>query len=132
MNKTLILHINFKVIGDGENRFVTLTHKTQLRRFTSELLRLLRAQTNRSILLSQLSLLFSQFQNRYFDITDYGVCDLIDLLDGLVHNNSVITSVCENQDILISLPKRQQSTNELEKTTVFAEEVSKKINLFYI
>lgn len=117
------LSLVVQVIGDGENRFVTLTHKTQLRRFTSELLRLLRGQVNRCVMLSQLPFLFSQFQNRYFDVTDYGVCDLTDLLDGLVHNNSIVTTVCENQDILISLPKRQQSTNELEKTTTFAEEV---------
>ncbi|XP_052855193.1 meiosis regulator and mRNA stability factor 1-like isoform X3 [Drosophila gunungcola] len=113
-----------QIMGDGENRQITLTHRTQIRRFTSDLLRVLRAYGNNSVLLSQLPGIFSQAQNRSFDVTDYGVCDIADILDGLVNSNIVVLSnVQHGKDILISMPKRKQTSSELEKTSVFAGEM---------
>ncbi|XP_011292102.1 meiosis regulator and mRNA stability factor 1 [Musca domestica] len=113
-----------QIMGDGENRQITLTHRTQIRRFTSDLLRVLRAHGNKSVLLSQLPNIFAQTQNRTFDVTDYGVCDIVDILDGLVNSNIVVVSTVQNgKDILISIPKRKQTTNELEKTCIFAGEI---------
>lgn len=112
-----------QVMGDGENRQITLTHRTQIRRFTSDLLKILRGQANKSILLSQLPIIFSQAQNRLFDVTDYGVCDIFDIIDGLVYNNSIVTKVYNETDVLISIVKRKQTTTELEKTCNFAGEV---------
>lgn len=112
-----------QVMGDGENRQITLTHRTQIRRFTSDLLKILRGQANKSILLSQLPIIFSQAQNRMFDVTDYGVCDIFDIIDGLVYNNSIVTKVYNDTDVLISIVKRKQTATELEKTCIFAGEV---------
>ncbi|EDW99411.1 meiosis regulator and mRNA stability factor 1 isoform X1 [Drosophila yakuba] len=113
-----------QIMGDGENRQITLTHRIQIRRFTSDLLRVLRVNGNNSVLLSQLSLVFTQTQNKTFDITDYGVCDLIDILDGLVSSNIVTLGTVQNgKDILISMPKRKQTNSEMEKTCVFAGEM---------
>ncbi|XP_075149215.1 meiosis regulator and mRNA stability factor 1-like protein [Haematobia irritans] len=113
-----------QIMGDGENRQITLTHRTQIRRFTSDLLRVLRAHGNKSVLLSQLPTIFAQTQNRTFDVTDYGVCDIGDILDGLVNSNIVVVSTVQNgNDILISIPKRKQTSTELEKTCIFAGEV---------
>ncbi|XP_058451515.1 meiosis regulator and mRNA stability factor 1 [Malaya genurostris] len=112
-----------QVMGDGENRQITLTHRTQIRRFTSDLLKVLRGQLNKSILLSQLPIIFSQAQNKIFDVTDYGVCDIFDIIDGLVYNNSIVTKVYNETDVLISIVKRKQTPMELEKTCIFAGEV---------
>lgn len=113
-----------QIIGDGENRQITLTHRTQLRRFTSDLLRILRAHGNKSVLLSQLPTIFAQTQNRSFDVTDYGVCDIRDILDGLANSNVVVMSRVQNcDDMLISMPKRKQTNAELEKTILFAGEM---------
>ncbi|XP_013101916.2 meiosis regulator and mRNA stability factor 1 isoform X1 [Stomoxys calcitrans] len=113
-----------QIMGDGENRQITLTHRTQIRRFTSDLLRVLRAHGNKSVLLSQLPTIFAQTQNRTFDVTDYGVCDIGDILDGLVNSNIVVVSTVQNgEDILISMPKRKQTSSELEKTCIFAGEI---------
>jgi meiosis arrest female protein 1 len=116
-----------QVMGDGENRLITLTHRTQIRRFTTDLLKVLRAQANKSILLSQLPFIFSQAQNKVFDVTDYGVCNIFDILDGLVHNNSIVTKIYNENDVLISIVKRKQTPTELEKTCIFAGEVSADI-----
>ncbi|XP_055549128.1 meiosis regulator and mRNA stability factor 1 [Wyeomyia smithii] len=112
-----------QVMGDGENRQITLTHRTQIRRFTSDLLKILRTQVSKSILLSQLPMIFSQAQNKIFDVTDYGVCDIFDIIDGLVYNNSIVTKVYNETDVLISIVKRKQTAMELEKTCIFAGEV---------
>ncbi|XP_017152641.1 meiosis regulator and mRNA stability factor 1 [Drosophila miranda] len=113
-----------QIMGDGENRQITLTHRTQIRRFTSDLLRVLRAHGNNSVLLSQLPGIFAQTQSRNFDVTDYGVCNIVDILDGLVNSNIVVLStVQQGKDILISMPKRKQTNSELEKTCVFAGEM---------
>uniref|UniRef100_A0A1A9W5J8 HTH OST-type domain-containing protein n=1 Tax=Glossina brevipalpis TaxID=37001 RepID=A0A1A9W5J8_9MUSC len=113
-----------QIMGDGENRQITLTHRIQVRRFTSDLLRILRTHWSKSILLSQLPEIFAQTQNRQFDVTDYGVCELTDIFDGLVNTNIVLMlPVHDGKDLLISMPKRQQTSNELEKTCIFAGEV---------
>ncbi|KAH8272210.1 hypothetical protein KR018_011740 [Drosophila ironensis] len=113
-----------QIMGDGENRHITLTHRTQIRRFTSDLLRVLRLHSNNSVLLSQLPTILAHTHNKNFDVTDYGVCDIIDILDGLVNSNIVVLSpVNHGKDILISMPKRKQTSNELEKTGVFAGEM---------
>ncbi|XP_030377881.1 meiosis regulator and mRNA stability factor 1 [Scaptodrosophila lebanonensis] len=113
-----------QIMGEGENRQITLQHRTQVRRFTSDLLRVLRANGNNSVLLSQLPGIFSQTQNRSFDVTDYGVCDIVDILDGLVNSNIVVvTRVQQGKDILISIPKRKQTNSELEKISIFAGEM---------
>uniref|UniRef100_A0A182W7T7 HTH OST-type domain-containing protein n=1 Tax=Anopheles minimus TaxID=112268 RepID=A0A182W7T7_9DIPT len=112
-----------QVMGDGENRHITLTHRTQIRRFTSDLLKILRNRAHKSILLSQLPMVFMHAQNRPFDVTDYGVCNLYDIVDGLVYSNSITTKVQNNNDVLISIVKRKQTVTELEKTSVFAGEV---------
>lgn len=111
-------------MGDGENRQITLTHRTQIRRFTTDLLKILRGQANKSILLSQLPEIFAQSQNRPFEVTEYGVCDIFDILDGVVHNNAVVvTNGQDGSDVIISMLKRKQTPNELEKTAIFAGEV---------
>uniref|UniRef100_A0A182RVL6 HTH OST-type domain-containing protein n=1 Tax=Anopheles funestus TaxID=62324 RepID=A0A182RVL6_ANOFN len=112
-----------QVMGDGENRHITLTHRTQIRRFTSDLLKILRNRANKSILLSQLPMVFMHAQNRPFDVTDYGVCNLYDIVDGLVYSNSITTKVQNDNDVLISIVKRKQTATELEKTSSFAGEV---------
>ncbi|XP_067620766.1 uncharacterized protein Marf1 [Eurosta solidaginis] len=113
-----------QIIGDGENRFITLTHRTQLRRFTSDLLRILRAHGNKAVLLSELPTIFAETQHRFFDVTDYGVCDIRDILDGLANSNVVVMSRVKNgDDMFISMPKRKQTGAELEKTILFAGEM---------
>lgn len=113
-----------QVMGDGENRQITLTHKVQVRRFTSDLLRILRSQSAKSILLSQMATAYEQVQSKKFDVTDYGVCDVSDILDGLVNSNVVVVNTIPHvMDFMISIPKRKQSSLEIEKTSIFAGEV---------
>lgn len=113
-----------QVMGDGENRQITLTHKCQVRCFTSDVLRLLRSQTSKAVLMSNVESLFSSHLGRKFDVTDYGVCKLEDIMETVVRNNVVqVDTDSLTDDMLISIPKRRQSRVEMQKTCVFAGEV---------
>lgn len=111
-----------QVMGEGENRQVTLTHRTQVRRFSNDLQRLLRP--SKTLLLSQLPKMYAQSFGRNFDITQYGVCKLSDMIDALLSENLiVVTPIKGGNDSILCLPKKRQSTVELEKTCIFAGEV---------
>lgn len=112
-------------MGEGENRQVTLNHRIQLRRFSNDVTKILRNQSNRSILLSQLPSLLSQIQQRPFNVTEYGVCNIEDLLNGLKSSEIEISPVNNGNDILISKPVKRFISCELRKLSVFAEEVNK-------
>lgn len=115
-----------QVLGEGESRQITLTHKTQLRRFSIDMFKVLRAQPTKSLQVSMLSQAYLSAHNRIFDVTDYGVCYIEDLLDGL-KNNSFITMSRkrgdDTDDVFLYIQKRRQSNAETEKTSIFAGEV---------
>ncbi|KAG5678345.1 putative Meiosis regulator and mRNA stability factor 1 [Polypedilum vanderplanki] len=115
-----------QVIGEGESRKITLTHRIQIRRFSNDLYKILRNQQSKSIYLSNLPQLYLVTYNRVFDVTDYGVCDIQDLLDGLRNSNFILITKQRdnNDDLILSLQKRRQTNNEIEKTCIFAGEVA--------
>ncbi|CRL06510.1 CLUMA_CG019553, isoform A [Clunio marinus] len=114
-----------QVLGDGESRQITLTHRTQIRRFSNDLFKILRAQPNKSLHLSMLSQAYLATHNRIFDVTDYGVCEIDDLLDSLRNNSFIMVTRkrTESDDVCMFIQKRRQTNVEIEKTSVFAGEV---------
>ncbi|XP_011872655.1 PREDICTED: meiosis arrest female protein 1 homolog [Vollenhovia emeryi] len=42
-----------QVMGEGNKRVVTLSHRAQVRRFTSDLLRVLKSKTSKQVMLSE-------------------------------------------------------------------------------
>lgn len=113
------------MLGDGESRHITLTHQCQVRRFSTDLFKILRAQPSKSLQLSRLSQAYLMTHNRVFDVTDYGVCDIDDLLDGLRNSSYIMVTRKrdENDDVCLFMQKRRQTNVELEKTSLFANEV---------
>jgi meiosis arrest female protein 1 len=125
-NKILIYIFKIEqVLGEGESRQITLTHRTQLKRFSNDVFKILRAQPNKSLQISMLPQAYLTTHNRIFDVTDYGVCFIEDLLEGL-RNNSFITvsrKRDDSDDVFLYIQKRRQSNAEIEKTSNFADEV---------
>lgn len=115
-----------QVLGEGNNRYITLTHRIQVRRFSNDLMKTIKWQVNKSILLSKLPHLLAFTMNHTFSITDYGVCSLNDMLEELETNGAIIMdrlAMGSGQDVLISLPKHKQTRHEIEKMFIFAGEV---------
>ncbi|RZF43498.1 hypothetical protein LSTR_LSTR005234 [Laodelphax striatellus] len=116
-----------QVMGDGNKKTLTLSHRSQMRRFTCDLLRLLKLQPNKVVNVSELLSMFEKSLGRPFDAVDYGLCYLSDLLSQLVENTVVISHDAHNT--YIAIPKREQTREEAERTKLFAQEVVELLSL---
>ncbi|XP_046671774.1 meiosis regulator and mRNA stability factor 1-like isoform X1 [Homalodisca vitripennis] len=110
-----------QVMGEGNKRVVTLSHRAQVRRFTSDLLRVLKSQASKQLLVSELHQLFERTLGRTFDPVDYGLCYLEDLLSQLSANIVLVSG--EGSELTIAIPKREQTPEEIERTKQFASQV---------
>lgn len=52
--KLILISNRIQVMGEGSTRVITLSHSAQMKRFTADLLKVLRAQPDKSIMLHQL------------------------------------------------------------------------------
>lgn len=95
-----------------------------MKRFTSDLLRILKAQASKQLNVSAFSTVYEKTLGRPFDPRDYGLCYLSDLLTQVVEASVVVMVTGEGEEI-ITLPKREQTYDEMERTKQFAHEVSK-------
>ncbi|XP_011876529.1 PREDICTED: meiosis arrest female protein 1 homolog isoform X7 [Vollenhovia emeryi] len=111
-----------QVMGEGNKRVVTLSHRAQVRRFTSDLLRVLKSKASKQVTLSEFPGVYARVIAKPWDIVDYGVCDIEDIL-GEVSENTVVVTPIEGGDKMIAIPKREQTVEEIERTKLFAKEV---------
>uniref|UniRef100_A0A452TFK8 Meiosis regulator and mRNA stability factor 1 n=1 Tax=Ursus maritimus TaxID=29073 RepID=A0A452TFK8_URSMA len=95
-----------QILGMGSKRLLTLTHRAQVKRFTQDLLKLLKSQ---AINLAN------------WDVTEYGVCELIDIVSEIPD-----TTICLSQqdnEMVICIPKRERTQDEIERTKQFSKDV---------
>ncbi|CAH8868659.1 unnamed protein product [Trichobilharzia szidati] len=105
----------------GNMRMLTLSHSVQIRRFTSELIKVLKSQSTKSCRLADYPTIYKRTYRKEFCITDYGVCYLTDMLSELSDNAVEVTG--SGSDTVVSLPKPIQTSEERYRTTMFADEV---------
>ncbi|XP_018346736.1 PREDICTED: meiosis arrest female protein 1 homolog isoform X3 [Trachymyrmex septentrionalis] len=111
-----------QVMGEGNKRVVTLSHRAQVRRFTSDLLRVLKSKASKQVALSEFPSVYQRVIAKPWDIVDYGVCNIEDILSEVSENTVVVTAM-EANDKMIAIPKREQTPEEMERTKLFAKEV---------
>ncbi|XP_026673319.1 meiosis regulator and mRNA stability factor 1 isoform X2 [Ceratina calcarata] len=111
-----------QVMGEGHNRVITLSHRAQVRRFTSDLLRVLKSKASKQVLLSEFPSVYARVIAKPWDIVNYGVCEIEDIL-GEVSENTVVVTTISGGDKRIAIPKREQTPEEIERTKQFALEV---------
>ncbi|BHF85669.1 hypothetical protein SprV_1002884100 [Sparganum proliferum] len=110
------------VVGRGPLRTLMLTHSIQLRRFTHDVLRVLKSEPKKSCPVSQFATLYEQVFRKEFIASNYGVCDLNDLLNDMPEN--VITVDRTNsQEPTIVIPRRIQTAEQRFRTILFGIEV---------
>lgn len=110
-----------QIMGEGRSRaMITLSHRAQVKRFTSDLLRVLKSQASKQVGLMELPSVFEKTLIRKFKISDYGVCDVEDILQEVSETSVVLSG--EGDDLYIAIPKREQTQDEMEKTQIFARE----------
>jgi len=116
-----------QIIGEGSKTIITLAHKAQVRRFTNDILKMLKNSSEKHLKLSEFSKLYEETFFKALNIFDYGVCHLNDLFSELPENTLVFEEIkdeCQNtMDIVISVFKRVQNQEEVIRTRAFAKEV---------
>jgi hypothetical protein len=71
-----------QIIGDGttSNRYITLTHREQIKRFASDLIKVVKSQPGKRLRLSQFAQAYQQVLGRTFRVEDYGTNNINVLL----------------------------------------------------
>ena len=111
-----------QTLGEGARASITISHAAQVKRFTNDLLKVLKLQPEKQLLLSHLPEAFRSCFQRNFDIASYGVCYVVDMVEELPEGTVLMEKVADD-DFMISVFKRKQTREELAKVKVFAKEV---------
>ncbi|XP_026989357.2 meiosis regulator and mRNA stability factor 1 isoform X2 [Tachysurus fulvidraco] len=110
-----------QILGLGSKRLLTLTHRAQVKRFTQDLLKLLKFQASKQVIIRDFMQAYHWCFSRDWQVIDYGMCDLMDLLAEIP--DTTITVTQQDSDTVISVPKRERTTEEMERTRQFGKEV---------
>ncbi|XP_075686265.1 meiosis regulator and mRNA stability factor 1 isoform X2 [Rhinoderma darwinii] len=110
-----------QILGMGSKRFLTLTHRAQVKRFTQDLLKLLKSQASKQVIVREFLQAYHWCFSRDWDVTEYGVCELVDIVSE-IPDTTICVSQQENE-IVISIPKRERTPEEIERTKQFSKEV---------
>ncbi|XP_050967650.1 meiosis regulator and mRNA stability factor 1 isoform X1 [Labeo rohita] len=110
-----------QILGLGSKRLLTLTHRAQIKRFTQDLLKLLKFQASKQVVIRDFTQAYHWCFSRNWQVVDYGMCDLMDLLAEIP--DTTITVSQQDEDTLISVPKRERTAEEVERTRQFGKEV---------
>ncbi|XP_023680927.1 meiosis regulator and mRNA stability factor 1 isoform X4 [Paramormyrops kingsleyae] len=110
-----------QILGMGSKRLLTLTHRAQVKRFTQDLLKLLKFQVSKQVVIRDFMQAYHWCFSRDWSVVEYGMCDLMDLLSEIP--DTTITITLQDTDTIISIPKRERTPEEVERTKQFAKEV---------
>ncbi|XP_030583716.1 meiosis regulator and mRNA stability factor 1 isoform X2 [Archocentrus centrarchus] len=110
-----------QILGMGTKHLLTLTHRAQVKRFTQDLLKLLKFQASKQVAIKDFMQAYHWCFSRDWRVTDYGICDLMDLLTEIPDTTITITQ--QPTDTVISVPKKERTMEEVERTKQFGKEV---------
>uniref|UniRef100_H2Z5V2 Meiosis regulator and mRNA stability factor 1 n=1 Tax=Ciona savignyi TaxID=51511 RepID=H2Z5V2_CIOSA len=116
-----------QIIGPPHNHLLTLTHRAQVKRFTQEMIKLLKASPDRAILVAQLPDMYYRTFDRVWNLRDYGVSVLSDILDDIPDGNIGVSG--EGDNIVLSLPTRERTIDEIQRTNLFSHELFEILRL---
>ncbi|XP_042336704.1 meiosis regulator and mRNA stability factor 1 isoform X2 [Sceloporus undulatus] len=110
-----------QILGIGTKRLLTLTHRAQVKRFTQDLLKLLKSQASKQVIVREFLQAYHWCFSKDWDVTEYGVCELVDLISEIPD-----TTIClcqQDNEMVICIPKRERTKEEIERTKQFSKEV---------
>jgi len=89
-----------QIIGDGTNRYITLTHREQIKRFASDLIKVVKSQPGKKLKLSQFAKAYEQVLGRAFRVEDYGTNNinvlLAEIWEGTINIMPIKREFCEH------------------------------------
>ncbi|NXY88746.1 MARF1 factor, partial [Alcedo cyanopectus] len=110
-----------QILGMGSKRLLTLTHRAQVKRFTQDLQKLLKSQASKQVIVKEFLQAYHWCFSKDWDVTEYGVCELADIISEIPD-----TAICLSQqdnEMVICIPKRERTPEEVERTKQFSKEV---------
>ncbi|XP_059125926.1 meiosis regulator and mRNA stability factor 1 isoform X2 [Peromyscus eremicus] len=110
-----------QILGMGSKRLLTLTHRAQVKRFTQNLLKLLKSQASKQVIVKEFSQAYHWCFSKDWDVTEYGVCELMDIISEIPD-----TTICLSQqddNMIICIRKRERTQDEIERTKQFSKDV---------
>ena len=99
-----------QILGSEYDKKLTLTHRVQVRRFSNDLTKVLKAHTLKQMFADEYPVAYEKHFGRQFDIKDYGVCYLEDMLAELPES-TVSRKEIDNRTF-IQIPKVIQLEEE--------------------
>ncbi|XP_015265164.1 PREDICTED: meiosis arrest female protein 1 [Gekko japonicus] len=110
-----------QILGIGTKRLLTLTHRAQVKRFTQDLLKLLKSQASKQVVVREFLQAYHWCFSKDWDVTEYGVCELVDLISEISDNTICLSQ--QDNEMVICIPKRERTKEEIERTKQFSKEV---------
>ncbi|XP_039216301.1 meiosis regulator and mRNA stability factor 1 isoform X1 [Crotalus tigris] len=110
-----------QILGIGTKRLLTLTHRAQVKRFTQDLLKLLKSQASKRVIVKEFLHAYHWCFSKDWDVTEYGVCELVDLISEIP--DTTISLSLQDNEMVICIPKRERTKEEMERTKQFCKEV---------
>uniref|UniRef100_G3TWK4 Meiosis regulator and mRNA stability factor 1 n=1 Tax=Loxodonta africana TaxID=9785 RepID=G3TWK4_LOXAF len=110
-----------QILGMGSKRLLTLTHRAQVKRFTQDLLKLLKSQASKQVIVREFSQAYHWCFSKDWDVTEYGVCELTDILSEIP--DTTISLSQQDNEMVICIPKRERTQDEIERTKQFSKDV---------
>ncbi|XP_016051724.1 PREDICTED: meiosis arrest female protein 1 isoform X2 [Miniopterus natalensis] len=110
-----------QILGMGSKRLLTLTHRAQVKRFTQDLLKLLKSQASKQVIMREFSQAYHWCFSKDWEVTEYGVCELIDIVSEIP--DTTISLSHQDNEMVICIPKRERTQDEIERTKQFSQDV---------
>ncbi|XP_031800141.1 meiosis regulator and mRNA stability factor 1 isoform X4 [Sarcophilus harrisii] len=110
-----------QILGMGSKRLLTLTHRAQVKRFTQDLLKLLKSQASKQVIVREFLQAYHWCFSKDWDVTEYGVCELIDIISEIPDTTICLTQ--QDDEMVICIPKKERTQDEIERTKQFCKEV---------
>lgn len=110
-----------QVLGTGDRKMITLSPRAQLKRFTTDIVKVVKAQPTKQIMLDKFAAAYEEVMSKPLLLAHYGVCYMEDILSEIPTTTLIVIE--EAHHILLALPRRDQTPEEVERTKKFSLEV---------
>ncbi|KAH9513099.1 Meiosis regulator and mRNA stability factor 1 [Bulinus truncatus] len=110
-----------QILGTGDRKAITLSPRAQLKRFTTDIVKVVKAQPAKQVMLDAFPTAYERVMNKPLFLPHYGVCFMEDVLMDIPTTTLIVIE--EGNQTLLALPRRDQTPEEVERTKQFSLEV---------
>ncbi|CAF3740604.1 unnamed protein product [Rotaria sp. Silwood1] len=111
---------SIQILGDGNKRIITITHRCQMKRFTNDIIRILKNKPQRSMSISEIPIEYEIAYKKPFCIADFGMCYLDDLVNEVKDNKELVV---EAEKSIIKLYRKERTDLEIYATSNFQQDI---------